>query len=376
LNKKDLINYKKVKMNGFFVSYEKWDKRVKINLGEDFELVNLWFKIREDINGKEAVLEIRHNFCGKTFLRMGGNMKNTNYCPYCCSLLQASHLHYIFCILAEYFYPESEFEKDIGFKGLNGGSSKYDLYIPKYNNKNTLFEFQSKYHDNKKDFDKEKKNFAINKKYNFIAIDHRNVNIEKICKKYFNINKIPNFVYEELYLLDNKIDIKKIQKMLDIPVSIVKISKKMNISVNILYKYIKSGILKKNLNHNNVIYNKKKIIMLDLKGNYIDTFNSYYEILKIYNIKVDSIKSGKIIRRRKNLFCSYSDYINKNYKIPEKLNLKYKIKQLDKNNKIIKIYNSQKEVCDINGFDSGCINRAVHGVYKQAYGYIWEKIID
>jgi len=44
------------------------------------------------------------------------------------------------CYYGKQLYPESEFEYDIGFKENCGGTSKYDLFIPAYENKQTLTE--------------------------------------------------------------------------------------------------------------------------------------------------------------------------------------------------------------------------------------------
>ena len=117
---------------------------------------------------------------------------------------QLSKLHITMSIIAKHLYPNSENEYDIGFKGDNGGVSKYDLFIPSYKGKNTLFEFQSRFHDGKEDFDERKKNFAIENGYDIIQIDHRNVKIQDVVKQYFNLDYIPDYVNKEFHTYNLK----------------------------------------------------------------------------------------------------------------------------------------------------------------------------
>lgn len=171
----------------------------KVESVEGYEFINSFTKEVEGVIHREKTyITIKHKQCGEVFVKSLGEWTTTPKCPICSSKYSASFLHCALSVLFMHYYSDCKNEYDIGFKGDKGGISRYDLFVPNFKGVDTIFEFQSRYHDDKEDFDRRKKEYAESKGYVLIALDHRSVDINKIVKEYFDLDSIPLWVYEEI----------------------------------------------------------------------------------------------------------------------------------------------------------------------------------
>lgn len=304
-------------MNKYFRTYEEWEQRIKEYLGKDFKLVDLWYD--DSYNGrKTAFVEVEHMKCGNIFIKNGYNVKHQKNCPKCISDMQVSELHAIISLIFKHYYPNAENEKDIGFRGDNGGISRYDLFVPDYNGRNLIIEFQSKFHDGKEDFDRKKRNFAISNGYSFYAFDAREHKALQVIKKFFpEIKQIPEWVYDEVHKY-SKYDLAIVQELLNKCYTAEQIENETGISKHVVYSNINKGVLKRNPKHYDVVYNKSKIVLLNQNKEYIGIYRSLYMIEKHMGIKVSEIKNkNNCVLKNGYYFIYEKDYINKNYKIPK-----------------------------------------------------------
>lgn len=101
-------------------------------------------------------------------------------------------------------------------------------------------EVQSQWHDNRPERDKIKRDYWINRGYDFYAPDIRNYTILEMLQLFFNINKIPEYVN---FSYANKLNIKLIQEMLDKLMSPREIANQLNVKIHRIYDAIYSGSL-------------------------------------------------------------------------------------------------------------------------------------
>lgn len=306
MDKNDLLHYSEIKINGFFKSYSSWRELVD---NEEFIMTDLFYKTRN--NGrKEAVLEIKHITCGRLFLKQSNNLKAQKMCPHCSNERSVSKLHAVLSILFKEYYVGVENEYDIGFKGLSGGTSKYDLYVPNLNGFNTIFEFQSKYHDGNEKHDLIKESYAIENGYKFIALDARYIKINEIVNFYFPMyNEIPKFVLDKIsYFNKSYVDYNTIQDLLNNKITVKEISKITNISENIIHHKMSKGLLKKKRDTN-------RIVQLDLYGNYINSFKTMWEIRKKENIRCKYALDNKTYYAKEYFWIYEKDYETNNYNL-------------------------------------------------------------
>lgn len=304
----------------FIDSYNFYKKEVEEKYSDLYEFINFEYQIDKPKNRNHGIITVKHKICGETFSRVASAWKTNKRCYPCILNRSVSLLHASMCYYGKKIYPNSEFEYDIGFKGDNGGTSKYDLFIPKYNGKDTLFEFQSRFHDSKKELDKRKMEFAINNKYNFLAIDSRDISPVEALYKYYDI-KVSNKEIQENFLFSRNYDMKEVQKLLDKNLSVKEISKITCISENIIYHNMSDGNLLCRKDRKEILYGKKPVVQLTLSGEYIRDFTSGWEVYKELGYKVDSCVAGLTRHCHGFLFIKKEDYESGNYIIPEKVRL-------------------------------------------------------
>jgi len=251
-----------------------------------------------------------------------------------------SYIHAVISVLYKTNYENVEFEYDIGFKGYDGGVSKYDLYVPNYKGKPTLIEFQSRFHDDKKEFDLKKKNFAIDKGYEFIAIDHRDYSVEEAIQLFFGDIEVD---LDSLDLSEfNKLDLITAQKLLNEHKTYSEIAELMNTTTGCINSSVRNGRLKLPKNHTRIVRNIKSIVQLDMDGNYINTYNSSHEMEIKLGYKV-TIQNGNQCMHGY-YWVEEEDYKNNNYKIPLLArNHCQTFVAINENNKILRYFKSTEE---------------------------------
>lgn len=270
------------------------------------------------VSGNETwEIKIRHNECGNVFKKLMNAWDANKSCPECSMKLSVSYLHAVSALLFKKYYSGVELEKDIGYRGANGGVSKYDLYVPNLNGENTLIEFQSRYHDfkEKKINDKAKKIFAENKGYKLLCYDSRVTTIEDMLSKYFKgLNSIPDDIINDIKSFNKNIDLKNAQELLDLNMSVPKIASKLGVTKWNIYGAIDSGRLTRNTK-----YGRKPIVMLTQKGEYVREFESVDKCYEQTGISARSSIYQDCITKDGYYFVRQEDYESGEYSIPTKI---------------------------------------------------------
>ena len=193
------------------------------------------------------------------------------------------------------------------------------------NGEKTLIEFQSRYHDGNEEFDTAKKDYAILNGYCFYSFDHRTNSVESVLKTLFDINLCD--VIDEIdikksqYRKINKADILLCQKYINQNYTIQEISNITNISVNVLYHCLNNGILKNSEERRKVVFNKCPVVQLDEFGNYVDKYDSRYDVYKKFNWRIGVLKDNKAISGYGYFWLKEYDYNNQTYTLPKKVRI-------------------------------------------------------
>lgn len=295
------------------------DMRLKVDTetNDEFKFLNK-HRVRTTNGNETWEITIRHMECGSVFNKLMSSWNANKSCPECSMKLSVSYLHAVSALLFKKYYPDVEFEKDIGYRGVNGGISKYDLYIPNLNGKNTLIEFQSRYHDfeEKKINDKNKKKFAIDNGYELICYDSRTTTIEYVLKKYFKkLDCVPEDIINDVKSFNKNIELENAQELLDLNMSVPKIAKKLGVTKWNIYGAIDSGRLTRRTK-----YGRKPIVMLDQSGEYISEFESVGKCYEETGINSKSSIYQNHITKDGYYFVKKEDYESGNYSIPIKHN--------------------------------------------------------
>lgn len=140
-------------------------------------------------------------------------------------------------------------------------------------------EIQSEWHDNKKDRDKIKRDYWINKGYRFYSPDIRDYNVLEMVKLFFDVDNIPDYVNMDV---SNKLNYKVIQSMLDNHVSPNDISNKLGVKVHRIYDAIGRGELHYATNY--LTCGKEPVVYFDMNMNMLGIFDSIVEGAKFVNI--------------------------------------------------------------------------------------------
>lgn len=190
-----------------------------------------------------------------------------------CESAMATILKQVF----KHYYPNTKPECDLGFRGKGGRPCLYDVYVPELN---TVFEFQSEYHDDEeqKKRDKEKKMYILNhkNKYKYVAIDHRDYTVIQAMQLYFpNITEIPSYIDLSRGVMTTKV-LGDIQELLNQKkYSLIEIEKIVGngCSYKNIQSAIRSGLLiKPNYKANRRKLVKGKIFQLSLEGGFLKEY--------------------------------------------------------------------------------------------------------
>lgn len=328
---------------------------------------------KERLIGFYDDVTIKHNICGNIYKTKSGYFKNGLRCPRCNSLKNASYLHIFLSLLFERFYDGVKNEYDIGFRGDNGGVSCYDLFVPNYKGKNTLFEFQSQYHDNKKEFDKRKRDFAISKGYEVIQIDHRDVKLVDVIKEYFpQLKTIPSDLDIKRFY---KIDVSQAQEMLNKNMKVKEISDVLCVKEHIIRNAISNGVLVFPDTYKEVNSQKRKVVQLNLNGDFIAEYESIAEASRKTGFKSISKVVRGLLTNSGGYFWIYKEkYCKGDYKIPNIKDCQIVEKDfymINENKEIIREYTSIKKATEETGIKS--ITYALSKNNHYLGGYFWVK---
>lgn len=333
--------------------------------------------------------------CGEDWLvRPNSTLKKCRYMCYKCSInKKESLMANILKQVIKYNYPNAEPEVDLGFRGVKGGISRYDQYIPEIN---TVCEFQSEYHDNEKQKanDKKKKAYILNHKnnYKYIAIDHRDYTILGAIQFFFpDIKEIPDYIDFSAYNNISEIMLEEIQKLLNLKKynykEIAEIVGNGCYDIDIAFAVSSGKLIRPKYK---VVKNQsirmKTIVQLNIDGSFVQEYEKEKIIIGhsrsiLLNVCRGTYNKGKNGHMFKDYLWYYkSDYekiICKTNNRPNIIIEKYNIVQLSLNGKLLNEYVKANLV---EGFSEVAIGRACKGRYgKSGHKYkdfLWHYKLD
>lgn len=295
-------------------------------------------------------LRFLHKKCGNyfdaTLVQMSGkcithNYKYYKHCPYCTVLLKeslhASTLKQVFL----HIHPDTIVEEQSCINPKTNRILPTDIVNHRLK---IAVEIQSQYHDReyKKELDKYKKNFWIDKGYKFYDPDIRDYSILELIQLFFkDINEIPPYID---YSFSKHIDYKYVQPLLDDGYSIREIEQMLDYHQHYVHTLVQSKKVKLPKNYKEKIMNIKPIIRLSKSGEYISRFES----------KCDADRNGfaygtisRVLTKKQKFAydtCWFfeDEYLSGNYKIPQEDfdHFTLPVNKLDMDNNFIKSYNS------------------------------------
>jgi len=201
-------------------------------------------------------------------------------------------------------------EYDAGYRGVNGGISKYDIYIPDFKGFKVLVECQSRYHDNYANMNNDtlKEKYALKNGYKLIALDSRDYTpLEAIQKFLPQAKKIPYYV--DMSVGNKKIfPIKEAQDLLNEGKTYNEISNILGVYYTTIANQVRKGNLCKTKRYI-ATKHTQVVIQLDINGKQVGK----YDLSKIrhtgneknYNRKIQIVRA---CRSLSHLYMGYYWY--------------------------------------------------------------------
>ena len=323
-------------------------------------------------------IKMRHNICGHEWDIIPISFLVGTRCPQCANERCESIIAITLKQVLKYYYPNTKWEYDIGFKGFNGGRSAYDIYVPELN---LLIECQSEYHDDieKQKLDLVKKNYAIKSGYEYMAIDKRNYTQLGAIRLFFpKVDSVPDWVDTSMRHIKSSWDVKKAQNLLNEGYTIPEIGEILQVS----YSLLQSGVERKSLikpdNYKiKQVKQRKNIIQLDLEGNFIKEFNGLTLIEGFTATNISACCRGKDKSYKGFRWMFAVDYYNNINDIkPYKEIVKQTprpVVQLSNDNRLIAKYTNMS---NIEGFNKSGIWNCCNNKKKTYKSYKWMYLED
>ena len=275
---------------------------LKINTNGEYTCIS------EKYINKNALLNFRHNKCGRIFQQTWNNIskkRNQNNigsnktgvrCPFCDNLqLESTHA----LILKQVWLHEKN-ETIVEDKSCINPNTNHPLPTDIVNHKDKIaIEVQSWFHDfeDQKIKDKIKSDYWISKGYKFYAIDQRNYTVLEMIQIFFPyIKEIPNYIDFEY---SNKLNDVYIQNLLNEGNTVTEIANKINCKSHTIYDAIRYGRISYPLDYKKAVYSP--IIQFDLNGKLIREYDSIKEAIEITGLK--SISSA--LNNGRNIYGGY-----------------------------------------------------------------------
>jgi len=325
-------------------------------------------------------IKMRHNICNhewdiqpNSFLNIGTR------CPRCANERNESVMAITLKQVLKYYYKNTEWECDVGFRGLSGGVSRYDIFVPELTN--LLIECQSEYHDDPKKqiLDKLKKQYALDSKYNYLAIDNREYTPLEAIQIFFpKFKEVPEWVDVSMRYIKSTWDVSKAQNLLNEGYTIPKIGDMLNVSSIKLQSGIgRKSIIKPKNYKIKQLKQRKKIVQLDLQGNFIKEHEGITLVEGFTATNISACCRGKDKSYKGFRWMYAEDYYNNKDNIK-----KYKdivkqpprpVVQLSLDEEFIAKYNNYN---NIDGFNKSGIWNCCNNKKKTHKGYKWMYLED
>lgn len=289
------------------------------NINRYLELHHVPFRcVSKEYVNATSDLEFECTRCGE-HVNISWNKVNRNdvhnrshiLCPNCDGRTESMHA-LVLKQLFSYHYPDTIEEEP------SCRNPKTDKILPTdiVNHRLKIaIEIQSQWHDfsDHKFIDEYKKNFWLGKGYSFYDPDIRDYSVLEMCQLFFDIDELPDYIN---YEYSNKLNIKKIQYLLDSGLSIPEIEKEVCVNRHRIYDAIYSGKLKYPENYQNACHSP--IIQLDIFGKYVAEFPTIADAEKQYGFKHGAI--GRVLSIGKHYSCNSYWYYKNDYD-PETIKL-------------------------------------------------------
>lgn len=378
----DLDNVKLGKKGRPFSTYNKYsDDNIKLFIDKDtngeYEYVSGHY-----VNNK-SFITIRHKRCGKEFSAKWINLnrhpseKDVNRrgtrCPFC----EAKQLESTHALVLKQVWLHEKSNTITEEKSCINPETSYPLPTDIVNHEEKVaIEIQSWFHDfpDQKHKDEIKKNYWINKGYNFYAIDQRDYTVLQMVQLFFPyISDIPDYIDFDY---SNKSDDVAIQRLLNEGKRPHEIAKVLKCNVHVVYDSIQYGRCNYPPNYIYACYHS--VVQLDLYRNFVNRYDSIAEAKRVNGLKsISSCIHNKTYRCGNYYWVYESDY-NKYLKGEFEIPISFKerflnpIDQYDKNNNFIKHYDTIIDASKDNNLSCTDIERVANGKRKSAKGFIWK----
>ena len=324
----------------------------------------------------ETEMEFKCQRCGEIILSTWHNInRKDNYsrhhllCPNCDGRFESIHA----IVLKQIFkheHPDTIEEEKSCRNPLTGKVMPTDIVNHRLK---IAIEIQSQWHDfrDKKEKDAYKKQFWIEKGYQFYDPDIRDYSVLEMARLFFNIEKLPDYID---YDYSNKINISIVQNMLDAGNTVPEIEKKTKFNRHRIYDALYSGKLVYPTDYGNACF--VPIVQLDMNGDFIAEYDSLSAASRATGLRSGSI--GKALRLSQHYsggyyWCYKSDYELHNFKLESRFSkFHVPVSKYDKQGNFICSYASIIEASKDNNITCTRIYNAAIGKAKLAGGCIYK----
>lgn len=340
--------------------------------------------ISEEYNGVDKELEFRHNVCGRIFknkwinvyrsryLDNPGTNKTGLFCPHC----QTKQLESMHALVLKQVWLHEEPDTVVEDGSCRNPETGCQLPTDIVNHRMKIaIEIQSWFHDKdaQKKKDAIKKQFWIDKGYNFYAIDHRDYTVLEMIQIFFPyINNIPEYID---YDYSNKFDAIKAQELLNEYGSVNKVAEIMNCNSYLIYDSIQNGRMHYPNGYIKDCYTP--VVQLNLNKKFIESYETIKEASNATGIPYTNI--SRCLQKGKNYSGGYywvhkDAYDSGNYTISEYRGAKLliPINQYDLDSNFIHRFDTIKEAGEKTNTNVTDIYRVASGDRNKANGFIWK----
>lgn len=350
-------------------------KFVKENTNGEYECLS------DEYIGKKNLLLFRHNKCGRTFENNWNNISKNRYknsitdnktglfCPFC----QNKQLESTHALVLKQVWLHEEPDTVVEDKTCINPNTNHCLPTDIVNHRLKIaIEIQSWFHDfnDQKEKDAIKKNFWIDKGYNFYAIDQRNYTVLEMIQLFFpTVKSVPDYID---FGYSNKFDDVLAQKLLNETLSVIKVAEIMKCSTHLIYDAIQNNRISYPDNYINSAYSP--IVQLDLNGKFVACYSTTNDAIKKTGVKY----IASCLHRGRNFSGGYywvykKDYDSGNYTLSEFRSKKFlvPINQYDTDGNFIRKFDTIIEASKAMNCNNGDIYRVAIGeknILKTIYG--------
>lgn len=289
------------------------------NINRYLEINSLPFKcISKEYRDALSELEFVCKRCNEHIMRswnhINRNGENRSHiqCPNCDGRTESIHV-LVLKQMFKYHYPDTVEEDKTCRNPKTGKILPTDIVNHRLK---IAVEVQSQWHDfpDHKYIDEYKKKFWTENGYKFYDPDIRDYTVLEMCRLFFDIEELPDYIN---YEYSNKINIKKIQEMLNSGMQVLDIAKQLGIKEYRIYDALHFGKLSYPNDYRNACYTP--IVQLDMNGNYVNEFKTISDAEALYGFKHGGISRSLALGRH---YSNGSYWYYKDEYDPDKVKLK------------------------------------------------------